>query len=167
MYIHPAKIAYRARFIAPPAGPPPVPNNAYTITARHAVDGDGFWANIGHGQIMVRLLGLDAPEFDDFDRANSPIGLWSKAILAGLVNTQGLLVCADIIQPVHDRYARRLLWAWRASDLLFINAALILAGAARTRPDFPSAYTYFLQHCQRLAKAKRYGIWQHVPNAEA
>jgi endonuclease YncB( thermonuclease family) len=150
----------------PPPTPlysPPVPDNAVRLLASHVVDGDGFWALQNGQRSMVRLLGLDAPEYDESLLNAWPIGAWSRAFLHNLVSGQVLLCTHDRIQPSRDRYERRLLWCWRATDLLFVNATQVLGGAARTRPDFPSNYTALLANCQQIAKTARRGIWKDLP----
>lgn len=146
--------------------PPPIPDNAFHLMPTRIKDGDGFLANLNGEAISVRLLGLDAPELFSDSATIDPHGYASMTVLHNLIYQRPLLALFDRIQPRHDRYARTLLWIWRATDLLFINGTLILAGAARTRPDFPSRYTSYLNRCQQNAKAASRGIWRLAPHED-
>lgn len=140
--------------------PTPIPIKSFQITAIHAVDGDGFWAQIGNGVKMVRLLGLDAPELMSITPSGQRIGLWAKAELNSLIESQLLWAHPDSIQPLTDRFSRLLLWVWRVSDGTFINQILVQIGAARTRPDFKSNYTQHLHNIENHAKSLHCGIWK-------
>ena len=96
------------------------------------VDGDTVHVRIDGSDERVRYIGVDTPETV---KPGTPVQCFGKAASADnhrLVDGQSVRLRFDAEQ--HDRYGRLLAYVYRASDGLFVNAALVRGGYATTLP---------------------------------
>lgn len=125
-------------------------------TVERVVDGDTI---VLRGGERVRLIGIDTPETKDPRREVQCFGEEASR------RTSTLLPGGEKVRLVydverHDRYDRTLAYVYRASDGLFVNAALV-------RDGYASAYTYppnvahadELVALQREARDAGRGLW--------
>lgn len=99
-------------------------------TVARVVDGDTI---VLDDDVRVRLIGIDTPETKDPRR---PVECFGQEASAHMIK---LLPAGTRVRVVYDvertdRYGRTLAYLYRASDGLFVNAAMV-------RDGFASAYT--------------------------
>ncbi|MBX3286558.1 MAG: thermonuclease family protein [Acidimicrobiales bacterium] len=129
-------------------------------TVTHVVDGDTVdLAIAGGGAERARLLGIDTPETV---KPNTPVQCFGPEASA---RTKELLPArtAVVVQrdrEARDRYGRLLLYVWRRDDGLFVNAALVADGFARTLSIAPNrAHAADLAAAAADARRRRAGLW--------
>jgi endonuclease YncB( thermonuclease family) len=118
---------------------------AYDPTAvRYVIDGDTFVLNNGD---TVRLLGIDSPEKGDvlYDRAGYEL---QRRIAGRQLTFEG---------DMEDKYGRKLREVF-AEDV-YVNAALVQDGWARTFMLENTKYKPLLDKAQEEARKERKGIW--------
>lgn len=118
------------------------------------IDGDTFTVIIKSEEVAVRILGIDAPEFEDVGQRE----LANKAgtALRALIGAGPLRLVADI-EPA-DAGGRLLRHAYRADRLL--AAELARQGWARALPVAPNlAERDAIQRAVAEARAANVGIW--------
>jgi len=134
-------------------------------------DGGSLVLNDGR---EVRLIGIDCPEFKDFqrnqrnaDRLGIPIKHYSKYAqkskdyLKELVSGRVVRTEIDPINAItghHDKYRRFLAYVY--ADDLFVNSALVNQGYCVTYERFDFRFKdEFLKH-QQDAKENERGMWR-------
>jgi micrococcal nuclease len=138
------------------SGGPSAPPGAGRVV--RVVDGDTIHVELGGREEKVRYIGVDTPESV---KPNTPVQCYAKR--ASAFNEQ--LVDGERVRLVfdaehRDRYGRLLAYVYRASDGLFVNAALVRRGYARVMtipPDVAHAGEF-----RRLASSARRagrGLW--------
>jgi micrococcal nuclease len=115
------------------------------------VDGDSLKVDVGGRVESVRLLGLDAPEYDQ-----APWGELAKERLRELCEGQEVLLEVDV--DPRDHYHRLLAWVWRGDQL--VNAQLIDEGLAVLYTWPPNVgHTSQLKAAQARAREESRGFW--------
>jgi micrococcal nuclease len=122
------------------------------------VDGDTVKVRIGSRLDTVRYIGVDTPEEV---KPGVPVECFSRRAAArnrSLVDGKPVLLRLD--RNPRDRYGRLLAYVYRASDELFVNAALVREGFARQDP-FPdnTAHAGLFARLDARARARRAGLW--------
>lgn len=128
-----------------------------------AIDGDTVDVEILDGDEAgsverVRLLGVDTPEVNHDDTADSEcygvLGWYESETLADEE------VALTFDAECSDTFGRTLAFLWRASDGLFWNEHLLTEGFARTCPREPnSSFDDRFAAAQQGAQANQAGLW--------
>ncbi|CAN5686185.1 hypothetical protein BH10ACT1_BH10ACT1_01770 [soil metagenome] len=107
-------------------------------TVTHVVDGDTVDLAFAGGAVeRGRLLGIDTPETV---KPNAPIDCFGPEASARtkVLLSEGTAVLVQRDAEARDRYGRLLVYVWRRSDGLFVNASLVTDGFARTLSIAPN-----------------------------
>ena len=122
-------------------------------TVRRIVDGDTVVCTRGRTSIVVRLLGIDAPE-----RGQRPYGAQATQFLQTLLPA-GSVVILDRDVRERDRYGRLLAYLWTDSATM-VNEDLLRAGLAVVDIQPPNVkYADGLRSAAREAREARTGLW--------
>lgn len=123
------------------------------------VDGDTVKVKIDGKQETVRYIGVDTPETK---KPNTPVQCYGPA--ASRLNhrlVEGERVRLQLDRETRDRYGRLLAYVYRQRDGLFVNAALLRGGYARTLTIPPNtAHRADFAQLTTSAERKRRGLWQ-------
>ncbi|MDE2901883.1 MAG: lamin tail domain-containing protein [Chloroflexota bacterium] len=118
------------------------------------VDGDTFTVTVPSGEVTVRVLGIDAPEFDDVGQRK--LAEQASDALRVLIGNGPLRLVADV-EP-SDAGGRLLRHVYRADRLL--AADLARQGWARALPIPPNlSQREAIQRAVAEARAADVGIW--------
>jgi micrococcal nuclease len=122
------------------------------------VDGDTVKVTLDGRRDTVRYIGIDTPEDVKPGVPVQCFALRAAARNRALVGGHTVLLRFD--RSPRDRYGRLLAYVYRAGDGLFVNAALVSEGFARTRP-FPDnrAHAGLFARLDARARAQRTGLW--------
>lgn len=137
---------------------PAAPDEARVV---RVVDGDTL---VVTGGVRVRLIGIDTPESVDPRRPVECFGKEAAAALERLVPPGTPVRLAYDVERT-DRYGRTLAYLSRASDGLFVNAALVEGGYAQ-----PATYPPNVAHAEEFAALARQarqagaGLWSACPD---
>jgi micrococcal nuclease len=125
---------------------------------RHVVDGDTIDVDIGGHRERVRLIGIDTPEIEHPGQPAECYGDDATALTRELVDGEEVRLSRDV-EP-RDDYGRLLAYVHRSRDGLFLNAALVEAGAAEILRIEPNV-TYAVDLANLAAQARRAGrgLW--------
>jgi micrococcal nuclease len=126
------------------------------------VDGDTVHVSIDGDDEAVRYIGVDTPETV---KPGTPVQCFGKAASAynhRLVEGQPVRLRFDAER--RDKYGRLLAYVYRASDGLFVNAALVRGGYATTLTIPPNtAHAPQFATLERRARGRRKGLWRACP----
>jgi micrococcal nuclease len=126
-------------------------------TVERVVDGDTI---VVDGAVRVRFIGIDTPESVD---PRQPVQCFGRESAR---RTEHLLPRGVEVKLVYDvdrtdRYGRTLAYVYRASDGLFVNAALVRDGYALSFTVPPNiAHADDFVALQRAARTARRGLWK-------
>ena len=147
----------------PAATPTPTPSRAPSVAVDadgvrgrllEVIDGDTFTVRIPSGEATVRVLGIDAPEFDDAGQRQ--LAEEARDTLRALIGDGPLRLVADT-EPT-DAGGRLLRHVFRADRLL--AAELARQGWARALPVSPNlAHREAIDRAVAQARAGDKGIW--------
>ncbi|HEY1487287.1 MAG TPA: thermonuclease family protein [Micromonosporaceae bacterium] len=150
----------------PPGLPDGVPASAQRIKIAFTRDGDTLEANaVAAGKpipttdrVIVRLLGIDAPEVHGATGKPQCYSRDAYKELQRLVpNASTAWVVAD--QQLHDQYQRYLLYVWNSKGV-FVNLQLAQGGYARMLSIKPNlARQAVIDKAVADAEAARRGLW--------
>ncbi|MFN3336257.1 MAG: thermonuclease family protein [Thermomicrobium sp.] len=158
--VPPVSASPQARWPSPPALPEiAVPAESALVV--NVIDGDTLTVRTAHGEAIVRLIGIDAPERGD---QNRPAECFFEAATAALaqLTPPGSTVFLERDVSETDRYGRLLRYVWivRARSWLLVNEELVRQGAAIAREYPPDIrYSDRLAAAQRDAQRARAGLW--------
>jgi micrococcal nuclease len=123
------------------------------------VDGDTIKVSQGGETQTVRYIGVDTPETK---RPGTPVQCYGKAASAyneKLVDGERVKLRFD--RERRDRYGRLLAYVYRKRDGLFVNAALVRKGYARSMPFKPNtAHATQFARLQHKARQSNVGLWR-------
>ncbi len=123
------------------------------------VDGDTLVATIGGRSERVRLLGIDTPESVAPNRPVECFGAEASRYLGDLIpaDTPVRLV---LDAEARDQYDRLLAYAFRSTDGLFVNLAMLRDGYADILVIEPNAaYADVFAEAVSAARAGEIGLW--------
>ena len=138
-------------------GPEPAAG-ALVVPVVRVVDGDTIRVRLGGRSEPVRYIGIDTPESK---RPDTPVQCFARraaAENARLVARRRVRLVFDVER--RDRFGRLLAYVYRARDGVFVNAALVRGGYARTLTIPPNAR--FAERFAALAteaRRARRGLW--------
>ncbi len=136
--------------------PPAVEANATVV---HVIDGDTVIARVGDTDEHVRLIGINSPETKDPDKPVECYGPEASAELQAML-PEGTPVRLERDVEARDQYDRLLAYVFRASDGLFVNAALGREGFVRSLWITPNgAYRAEVDGAIAEARAAGRGLW--------
>jgi micrococcal nuclease len=126
------------------------------------VDGDTIVVLTGGREERVRYIGIDTPESK---KPGSPVECYALAAAREnerLVRGRRVRLVRDVEE--RDRFGRLLAYVYRVGDGVFVNAALVRGGFARTLtipPDvrFADRFTRLAAQAHR----ERRGLWNACP----
>ncbi|GAA5094120.1 thermonuclease family protein [Bartonella acomydis] len=110
------------------------------------IDGDSIMIS----SVMIRLIGIDAPELQQFcgkNKTRTPCGLEAKQYLKELIANQPV----TCYWHKKDKY-RRILATCKTKEISNINAMLVRNGWAVNYYDYPAE--------EQEAKKNKIGMWQ-------
>lgn len=113
------------------------------------------------GRMVIRLLGLDAPEIKGpFGRTAQPFGEEAAGRLQALLAGRAVWVEYEA-GARKDRYGRTLAFVHRFPDGLLVNEAMLAEGLARVRTvgGHPKKRIRSLRAAEQSARETRVGIW--------
>jgi micrococcal nuclease len=122
------------------------------------VDGDTVKVALGGGRETVRYIGIDTPEEV---KPGVPVQCFARrAATRNRALVAGHTVLLRLDRNPRDRYGRLLAYVYRAGDGLFVNAALVREGYARTDP-FPDnrSHAGLFARLDARARARHTGLW--------
>jgi micrococcal nuclease len=135
---------------APEFATPQPPPDARSAQVVFVQDGDSIRVEIDGQEERVRLIGINTPEQGEC------FGDEARALMTELVAGQQVLVSTDV--DAYDQYGRILGYVW--IDDLFVNAELVLQGAALARAYEPNTTLQsFLDDAERIAQDAGSGMW--------
>jgi micrococcal nuclease len=127
---------------------------------RRVIDGDTF--ELENGQ-RVRLIGVDAPEYQPWKSHADFYGREASVYLKGLLTGQHVRLEPDL--ETHDKYGRILAYVYLLSGR-FVNQQLVEEGYARAKLYRPNRrYDTLLKKAQRQARDSQKGLWKNEPHA--
>jgi endonuclease YncB( thermonuclease family) len=115
---------------------------------------DGDTAVLADG-VIVRLLGIDAPELRGGHQEHCP-GTMASAALREMIEGKEIWLGYDA--PKNDRYGRTLAFIY-LSDGTNTNLEMVRLGYARAYLQFPFRYSDLFSIQQNSAKSARRGLW--------
>ena len=122
------------------------------------VDGDTVKVSLGGRSETVRYIGMDTPETV---KPHTPVQCFGER--ASAQNKQlvaGREVTLRLGAEPRDHFGRLLAYVYRRGDGLFVNAALVRGGFARTLTIAPNIeHAGELRRLQGTARAQRLGLW--------
>lgn len=133
-------------------------------TISRVIDGDTV---VVAGGTSVRLIGIDTPETKD---PRKPVQCFGQEASA---HAESLIPAGTPIRLVYDvertdRYDRTLAYVYRASDGLFVNAALVRDGYAQVATYPPNvAHTDTFVELQQQARDAGRGLWSACGESSA
>lgn len=132
-----------------------------TVGARvvRVVDGDTVKVRVDGDLETVRYIGMDTPETVKPDTPVQCFGERASHRNAKLVAGRPVVLRFDA--ELRDRYGRLLAYVFRRPDGLFVNAALVRGGYARTLEIAPNdAHAAAFARLARRAQAAGRGLWR-------
>ncbi len=139
-------------------GEPEPPRTAEAVVVR-VVDGDTFEARIGDGVEDVRLIGVDTPETV---KPGEPVQCYGPAASRYAHRTLEGQVRLVFGVERRDAYGRLLAYAY--VDHMFVNAALVSRGLARTLSIPPNTrYRALFSRLELDAARAGRGLWGACP----
>ena len=121
-------------------------------------DGDTLLIRIGTAQHRYQLLGVAAPQLRPNDRTPDQHAYEAHRFLELLLLEEQVYIQLD---PLADRDVnnQRIVYIFRAPDMLFVNLELVRQGYAKHAPRYTSLYTQAFKHYNSRAKELDRGIW--------
>jgi micrococcal nuclease len=128
------------------------------------VDGDTVRVALSGRIERVRYIGIDTPESVKPDAAVQCYAHRAAAENARLVAGRRVRLVLDV--EARDRYGRLLAYVYREGDGLFVNAALVRGGFARTLTVPPNVrYAARFAELARQARRAGRGLWRACASA--
>lgn len=138
----------------------------HAVAVDRVVDGDTLRVfTAAHRSESVRLIGLNAPETGEGDRAVQCFGRQAAEHLSAVLDGHMVWLAGDPSQGERDRYGRLLAYVWladaeRPGDGSFVNRALIADGYANEATyERPYALREDFRAAAAAARAADRGLW--------
>jgi micrococcal nuclease len=137
---------------------------AVVVPVVRVVDGDTVRVRLEGRSEPVRYIGIDTPESQKPDTPVQCFARRAEAENARLVARERVRLVFDVER--RDRFGRLLAYVYRVRDGVFVNAALVRGGFARTLTIPPNVR--FAEHFAALAADARRagrGLWSACASA--
>ena len=135
-----------------------IPNDIYNVIAVN--DGDDIVVNINGVIEGVKLIGLDAPEKEDFLKAESCFGIESSQALRAFINNNRVKLVKDTLKEDRDDNNRLLRYVY-LEDGRSLQEYLLKEGYAKEYTHkgifYQSQATY--KALEQVAKSSKKGFW--------
>lgn len=123
-------------------------------------DGDTISVRIpGKKPVLVRMIGVDAPEISGPYRNEEAHGVEARAFARALLDRRVVYLESDPQQDTYDRYGRMLAYVHRADDCLHVNAEMIRQGHAESYRKFRFRHRSLFLRYEQEARINRRGLW--------
>jgi len=143
----------------------PVPDSL-RATVTYVYDGDTLRVRLESGEnARVRLIGIDAPEYDDPKEEVRLMAFLAKRFAAARLNRCAVRLTFD--RERTDSYGRVLAYVWTEDGSMFNETAL--AGgfaAAYLKYPFDEGYRERFKELEAAAREAGAGMWHRGPRAE-
>lgn len=127
------------------------------VQVRWVIDGDTFETA---AKERIRLIGLNAPEYQPWRNKTEPFGKESADALRKYLSKKKVYLETD--RQVKDRYGRTLAYVF-LEDGTLVNSQVVSRGWARARHYPPNGrYQAVLKRAQDEAKAAKRGLWAYA-----
>lgn len=131
----------------------------YLARVIQVVDGDTVVVHDGSNARTIRLTGVDSPELGDPQGAGQhaawKAAMWTREFCMGEI----VVVVAEWLQDVLDRYGREVAYLVRQPDGGIVNVELVRAGHARATLEHLTVLAYELHELEVRARVTRRGMW--------
>jgi len=127
------------------------------------IDGDTIEITDGIGKMKLRLIGVDTPETVHPQKPVQYFGKEASNFVKLILENQEVYLELDPINTRLDhldRYNRLLAYVYRASDSLFVNAAIIRMGYGHAYIKYEFRYMDWFEQLQREAREESVGLWK-------
>jgi len=128
------------------------------------LDGDTLIIKVEDSTYLYQLLSSDAPEFVPSDRTPAPFSREAKQFIEQKLLGEIVYLQFDP-QANRDSQQRRVVYLFRAPDMLFVNLELIRQGYAKYNPNRSSLHIDSFQYYAKKAIELQRGIWN--PDADS
>ena len=124
------------------------------------VDGDTIKITYDQKEETLRLIGIDTPESQHPNKKVECFAIESSEKLSELIFGKEVYVEFDKTQDKRDKYARALMYVWRAEDNLFINQYMVEQGFAHEYTyQTPYKFQSDFKAAEIKAKTNEFGLW--------
>ena len=150
-----ALAAFSAALFLTAAAPSGLPQ----ARVQRVIDGDTVVLENGR---HVRLIGINAPEYEPWKKIIQPYGKEAKEFLTRLIDGKTVEIEEDVEKT--DKYGRALAYLW-LPDGRMANVLVVREGLARARYYKPNgAHRQEFSQEEKAAKAAQKGVWsdEHV-----
>ncbi len=151
--------------LAAAASPLPAPQDpaALSGTVTYVYDGDTIRVRLdAGGEKKVRLIGVDAAEFDDTQESARLSAFLARRFVHAMLDQKPVRLTTD--KEKEDVYGRLLAYVWTDGPTLF-NEVLVREGFARAYLKFPfdEAVKARLREAEAEARRAERGLWAVKP----
>jgi micrococcal nuclease len=122
-------------------------------------DGDTIAIRRGNRRVLVRLIGVDAPEVDGPYRRREKGGDLAKREMEKLVAGRKVHIQGDPHQPLFDTHGRMLAYVYEGRTL--VNGEMIRRGYARAYRKFRHEQRETFIRYENEARTGKRGLWKH------
>ena len=129
----------------------------YKFTVKRVIDGDTIQL---HNDKLVRLIGVDTPEINQFFQSVEHYGREETALTVKMVDGKAVRLKCDERQ--RDEYGR-LLASIYLKDGTLLNAEIIKQGYGHTYTRFPFKHLEEFRQYENEARENRRGLWAQIP----
>lgn len=142
----------------------PDPEDMLLGQVTRVLDGDTLIIKVEESTYLYQLLASDTPEFVASDRTPAKFSREAKQFIEQKLLGEIVYLQFDPLTN-RDSKKRRVVYLFRAPDMLFVNLELIRQGYAKYNPTQSSLHTSLFEYYASKAKELQRGIWN--PDAEA
>jgi micrococcal nuclease len=140
-----------------PASPEPLVVTTRTVPVLRVVDGDTLHVRRDGHDVTIRLIGVDAPEIDQYGGRAECFGARAARFATGILEDRHVRLELD--QERLDQYDRTLAYVY-LEDGEMLNVVLVRRGFARVTIYPPNdLYEERLRAAQRAARERGAGLW--------
>ena len=136
----------------------PEPDDMLVGQVVRVLDGDTLLVRVDGTNYLYQLLASDTPEYIPSDRTPAPFSREARQFIEQKLLGEIVYIQYDPIAN-RDKKKRRVVYLFRAPDMLFVNLELIRQGYAKYNPRgstlYHDSFEYYSDRAQHLER----GIW--------